>query len=35
MSQHRHIWRDGDDDTNLGKREIAAALHHGEDIRAA
>lgn len=26
---------DGDDGANLGKREIAAALHHGEDIRAA
>lgn len=26
---------DGDDDTSLGKREIATALHHGEDIRAA
>jgi len=26
---------DGDDGTSLGKREIATALHHGEDIRAA
>jgi hypothetical protein len=26
---------DGDDGTNLGKREIAAALNHGEDSRAA
>jgi hypothetical protein len=26
---------DGDDGTNLKRREIAAALHHGEDIRAA
>jgi hypothetical protein len=26
---------DGDDGTNLGKREIATALHQGEDTRAA
>lgn len=26
---------DGDDGTDLKKREIAAALHHGDDIRAA
>lgn len=26
---------DGEDGTNLGKREIAAALDHGEDRRAA
>jgi len=26
---------DGDDGTNLGKREIASALHRGEDVRAA
>ena len=26
---------DGDDGTSLRKREIAAALNHGEDIRAA
>ena len=26
---------DGDDGTDLGKREVAAALAHGEDVRAA
>jgi len=26
---------DGDDGANLSKREIAVALHRGEDIRAA